>query len=125
GVAGADRPHAAGALLGQQRQHGVGGAADLEGVDRLQVLELEVDLAAGLVPGAAEGEQRGLDDDAAEALAGGCELVERDGGARVVGEVDGLHGAPSLYGGRPVVNGRVRRSEVPGSPDALFVVTWR
>ena len=59
------------AARGRAEQHRVRGAAHLEGVDRLQVLELEPDLAAGFVPGPAQRQQRRLDDDAADALAGG------------------------------------------------------
>ena len=50
GVAGADRPDALGELARRQLPHGVVGAADLEGADRLQRFELEVDLR--VVPGA-------------------------------------------------------------------------
>src|SRR6185369_16651533 len=45
-VAGADRPHAARARLVRQCSDGIGTAADLVGVSRLQVFELQPDVAA-------------------------------------------------------------------------------
>jgi hypothetical protein len=44
GVAGADRPHAASSLLVGEARDRVGGTADLVGIGRLQVFELQADI---------------------------------------------------------------------------------
>ena len=48
GIAGADGPDAALPLRIAQHRDGVGGAAELEGVDGLQVLELEADVGEAI-----------------------------------------------------------------------------
>ena len=77
GVAGADGPDAALALaLVLQHGDGVGGAAQLVGVDRLQVLELEPDVRKPrAVPSFTSGVRSTTPRDA---LARGLDFVERD-----------------------------------------------
>ncbi len=76
-VAGADRPDTATPRLGREHRHGVRGAAKLERVDGLEVLELEPHL--GRLPVVAELHERRSKDDAFDALPGGVDVVETDG----------------------------------------------
>ena len=76
GVSGADRPDATRALRLREHGHGVGGAAQLVGVDRLQVLELQPDVriaGAELQP-----DERRADDGAGDALARVADLGQLD-----------------------------------------------
>ena len=75
-VARARGPHAVLELLRRGEQERVPRAAQLEGADRLEVLELEVDLRRGLVE--LEADERSADDRAGQALAGGLDLGQRD-----------------------------------------------
>jgi hypothetical protein len=72
-VPGCRRDDAVLQLLGRDLQHRIAGAAELEGADRLQVLELQVDLAVVL-----QLDERRAQDAAAESLACRLDLVEWD-----------------------------------------------
>ena len=80
GVARADRPHAALPLGLRKHRHGVGGAAQLVGVDRLQVLELEPDV--GVVRSQFEADQRRAHDGPRDALARFPDLGQLYGAGR-------------------------------------------
>ena len=87
-ISGADGPHPFRPLLRREHGHGIGGAADLERVDRLQVVELEPDLRRRrAVP---QLDERRARDDAADPFAGGVDLIERDGAD---GRCSGRHDA--------------------------------
>jgi hypothetical protein len=75
-VAGARGPDALLELLGRGEQERVPRSAQLEGADRLEVLELEVDL--GRPVGELESNERRADDRAGEAIACGFDVGQPD-----------------------------------------------
>ena len=75
-VAGACRPDSACELLRGSERQGVARASQLEGADRLQVLELQIELGGRV--GDFEPDERRAEDCAREALACGLDLRERD-----------------------------------------------
>jgi hypothetical protein len=75
-VAGARRPDAALEVLGRGERERVPGAAQLEGTDRLKVLELEEDLGGRVVD--LEPDERRSEDAFLESLAGSFDLGEGD-----------------------------------------------
>ena len=77
-VAGARRVDPVAQALGTGEAHGVGGAAQLEGADGLQVLQLEPDLPRRVVH--VQAHQRRAEGDSGQPLAGGPDLVEGGGG---------------------------------------------
>src|SRR4051812_43588227 len=77
-VARAGRNHAAAALLRGHERQLVGGAALLEGTGALQALQLEVDGRAAQIAERPRARARGDLDVAADALAGGEDVLERD-----------------------------------------------
>ena len=74
-VAGGRGDHAGPQVVRRDLEDGVACAAELERADRLQVLELQVDLAVAVVP---EPDERRAQDAACQALACGLDLGERD-----------------------------------------------
>jgi hypothetical protein len=72
-VPGSRSDDAVAQLLGRDLKHGVRGAAELERADRLEVLELEVDLAVVL-----EADERRAKDAPGEPVAGSLDLGQRD-----------------------------------------------
>src|SRR5262245_37878184 len=81
-VSGARGPHAVLELFGRGEQERVARAAQLEGADRLEVLELEVDLRRRVLE--LEADERRADDRAGQALAGSFDLGQRDHKATAV-----------------------------------------
>ena len=107
-VAGARGDDAVGQLLLGGLEHRVAGAADLEGVDRLERLELEIDLRVGV---GVEPDERRPDGDprdrlprAAESPRAGSE-VDLDAGAL------GLGAAEHVLGGGEVLDREAERLE--------------
>jgi hypothetical protein len=75
-VAGARRQDAGGEAVARRLRHRVVGAPDLEGADRLEVLELEVDLGRRVVH--READERRAHGGAGDCLARAADVRERD-----------------------------------------------
>ena len=74
GVAGTDGPYALLSRFRREEGHGVCSAADLEGIDRLQILQLEPDLRHRRI--VAQLDQRRSDGHVADALARGANFFQ-------------------------------------------------
>src|SRR6185312_12146856 len=99
------RGHAAARGLRRQGQHGIGGAARLEGADLLQVLALEEQLRAALRIERGAGQHRRATHPARDALARGRD--HRPGEAVERGGIGG-HGPPAWRGWQAAVKGGAR-----------------